>query len=41
VSADALDRLEAAVAEELDAVEQNALAAPFPDPAQPAREFKD
>jgi acetoin:2,6-dichlorophenolindophenol oxidoreductase subunit alpha len=41
VAADALDQLEAEVAEELDAVEQNALAAPFPDPTQPAREFKD
>jgi TPP-dependent pyruvate/acetoin dehydrogenase alpha subunit len=34
-----LDALEADVTAELDAVEEAALAAPFPDPAQPAREF--
>ena len=39
VAAEDLDALEAGVVAELDAVEQAALAAPFPDPAQPAMEF--
>jgi acetoin:2,6-dichlorophenolindophenol oxidoreductase subunit alpha len=34
-----LDALEADVAAELDAVEEGALAASFPDPRQPATEF--
>jgi TPP-dependent pyruvate/acetoin dehydrogenase alpha subunit len=38
-SAEELDAVEADVAAELDAVEEAALAAPFPDPAQPATEF--
>jgi TPP-dependent pyruvate/acetoin dehydrogenase alpha subunit len=40
VGADALDEVEASVEAELDAVEEAALAAPFPDPAEPATEFK-
>jgi TPP-dependent pyruvate/acetoin dehydrogenase alpha subunit len=39
VSAEELDQLEADVLAELDRVEEAALAAPFPDPAQQAREF--
>jgi TPP-dependent pyruvate/acetoin dehydrogenase alpha subunit len=39
VAADELDSVEADVAAELDAVEQAALAAPFPDPEQTATEF--
>jgi TPP-dependent pyruvate/acetoin dehydrogenase alpha subunit len=39
VSAEELDGVEADVTAELDAVEAAALAAPFPDPAQPGREF--
>jgi TPP-dependent pyruvate/acetoin dehydrogenase alpha subunit len=41
VPAELLDALESEVAAELDAIEAAALAAPFPDPALPAREFKD
>jgi acetoin:2,6-dichlorophenolindophenol oxidoreductase subunit alpha len=40
VGAEALDEVEASVEAELDAVEEAALAAPFPDPAEPASEFK-
>jgi acetoin:2,6-dichlorophenolindophenol oxidoreductase subunit alpha len=39
VTLDELDAIETGVAAELDAVEEAALAAPFPDPAQPATEF--
>jgi len=39
VGAEELDAVEADVAAELDAVEAAALAAPFPDPAEPASEF--
>ena len=39
VAPEELDALEADVTAELDAVEEAALAAPFPDPAQPATEF--
>jgi TPP-dependent pyruvate/acetoin dehydrogenase alpha subunit len=39
IAEEALDELEADVARELDAVEEAALAAPFPDPDRPAREF--
>jgi TPP-dependent pyruvate/acetoin dehydrogenase alpha subunit len=39
VAPEELDALEADVVAELDAVEAAALAAPFPDPAAPAREF--
>ena len=39
VSAEELDAVEADVTAELDAVEAATLAAPYPDPAQPAREF--
>jgi TPP-dependent pyruvate/acetoin dehydrogenase alpha subunit len=35
-----LDRIESEVAAELDAAVQAAVAAPFPDPAAPASEFK-
>ena len=41
VSEEALDELEASVVSELDAVEEAALAAPFPDPGSPASEFKE
>jgi TPP-dependent pyruvate/acetoin dehydrogenase alpha subunit len=41
VSGEALDQAEASVESELDAVEEAALAAPFPDPDEPATEFKD
>jgi TPP-dependent pyruvate/acetoin dehydrogenase alpha subunit len=37
----AIERLEAEVTAELDGVEQAALAAPFPDPASVATEFKE
>jgi acetoin:2,6-dichlorophenolindophenol oxidoreductase subunit alpha len=40
VAPETLDEIDAAVAAELDDVEEAALAAPFPDPAQPASEFK-
>lgn len=40
VSEETLDELEAEVAAELDAVQEAALAAPFPDPGAPASEFK-
>jgi TPP-dependent pyruvate/acetoin dehydrogenase alpha subunit len=40
VAEEALDELEASVTAELDAVEEAALAAPFPDPAQTGTEFK-
>ena len=39
VAPDELDAVEADVAAELDAVEAAAIAAPFPDPAEPATEF--
>jgi TPP-dependent pyruvate/acetoin dehydrogenase alpha subunit len=39
VAPEELDAVEAEVAAELDAVEAGALAAPFPDPDQPATEF--
>jgi TPP-dependent pyruvate/acetoin dehydrogenase alpha subunit len=39
VAPEELDALEADVVAELDAVEEAALAAPFPDPAQTATEF--
>jgi len=39
VSEQALDELEASVAAELETVREAALAAPFPDPAEPAAEF--
>jgi TPP-dependent pyruvate/acetoin dehydrogenase alpha subunit len=41
VSEEALGELEASVVSELDAVEEAALAAPFPDPGLPASEFKE
>jgi len=40
VSDDALDQLEAEVEAELEAVRDAAIEAPFPDPAQPATQFK-
>jgi TPP-dependent pyruvate/acetoin dehydrogenase alpha subunit len=40
VAAEELDELEADVQRELDAVQEAALAAPFPDPSAPAAEFK-
>jgi TPP-dependent pyruvate/acetoin dehydrogenase alpha subunit len=40
VAEDALDRLEAEVEAELEAVRDAALEAPFPDPAEPATQFK-
>jgi TPP-dependent pyruvate/acetoin dehydrogenase alpha subunit len=41
VAAEALDAVEADVAAELEAVQAAALAAPFPDPDAPVREFKE
>jgi TPP-dependent pyruvate/acetoin dehydrogenase alpha subunit len=41
VAAETLDAVEADVAAELEAVQEAALAAPFPDPAAPVREFKE
>jgi TPP-dependent pyruvate/acetoin dehydrogenase alpha subunit len=40
VAEETLDQLEADVEAELDAVREAALEAPYPDPAEPAREFK-
>jgi TPP-dependent pyruvate/acetoin dehydrogenase alpha subunit len=40
VAPELLDEVEASVTAELDAVQEAALAAPFPDPGQPASEFK-
>ena len=41
VAGESLDEVDASVEAELDAVEEASLAAPFPDPEEPATEFKE